>query len=197
MYKYTCHILSLFILILLLPIGARGNISRGDAYDEPRLFLKMVLSKDTIYTGDKIRATLYLYSNYELADVSYKSEVRYPKDLAVVSHDAMRRVGVDNVDGRYFYVYRLKVYDIKANNNGTYKISSPEVEATYLTSQVIYDGFMPYRRSQPNQITVKGSTIKLVVKKGSNPEVDRRRFPTSTAWMPLLLDGVLTNNEMI
>lgn len=173
---------------VIIPATISARDEKGDDGRNPDMFLKFELSADTVYSDEQVTAVLYLYSNCELEDINF-GELKLPADCEVIDNHYPYDMQVRKQDGHNYYVYRLKVYTVSPSRGGSFQIRSPQIELTYLTKRTVVYGYRAYRRQDSHNVKLKPVAVKLYVLPGTNPDIDRRRFPVSTAMIQMVPAG--------
>ncbi len=127
----------------------RPTIPRGDS----DLFLRASLDRDTVYVGEQVTLSLYIYSRVDLSSVDavtmpklegfWTEEVESPTQLS-----GEQRV-VDGIPYRAYLLRRRAIFPVKS---GTLAITPAEAD---ITTGFLFAGHRVHRVSNPLKVKVK------------------------------------------
>lgn len=175
------HGIHLWLTAILCVISFAAHAEKNsDDAKEHTLFLEWELEKDTLYAKENTTAVLYVYSDSEIQVMRcepLKANKKY--ELAEVSFYPRRQVVT--LDNKRYVRIPVQAYRLTPLASGKLTIESPAVEVTALTYSRQQRGFFYYDVASPFKFNLSPIKTTLTVKRGVNPDVDRRRFPISTA----------------
>lgn len=148
--------------------------------DDADLFLKWEITPDTIYTDDRTTAILYLYTQIDVRSIDFgdlKTNKKY--DMTEQAFYPARQMRC--VNGRRYIAIPVRVYQLTPRSSGRLTVESPEVQVITVTYRHEQRGFFYFNRPVENTITLRPVKTTIVVKPGSNPTIDSRRYPTAVA----------------
>jgi len=148
--------------------------------------ISLEVSADTVYASTPVTVSVVLTTPYEVDIAQATGDFSFKNFDAEKISDG-RFLGRRVVNGRRVNVYLLDAYKLTPAKSGTHKISCPEYKITAVTYRRVTDGFFVYNRPAEHILKIKGASARITVRPGTDPRIDTRRYPMSTAWVPQIV----------
>lgn len=134
------------------------------------VFLRLVLSKSSVYKGEMITATYKLYFRQNLNGYQLDKSPAFDGFMSQeVDLDPKRRPGIENLNGKQYNTIELLKYNLYPQRTGNLQVASPEVNtvaqvAVRSRSNGFFDAFFNAGREQQVPLTLKSQTLTVSVK---------------------------------
>ncbi len=136
------------------------------------VFVKVVLSKNSVYQGEMLTATYKLYFRQNLSGFNLSKspsmEGFWNKEVEL---DPKRKQTIENINGKQFYVMDVLKYNLYPQRSGTLTISSAEVSTVAQVVTQSKGGFFGFGQQHNVPLSLKTNAVTVYVK--SLPENEK------------------------
>ena len=140
----------------------------GKPIGSDEVFVRVVLSKPTVYEQEGVLSTMKLYSKYQISKFQALELPTY-NDFLAEEVPVTLNGSFENYNGENYYVYVLKQVVLFPQKSGVLEVSSGTYELSVVQFDIINTAFGRMRTPVDRSLKIKSNSTKLNVKPLPSP----------------------------